>query len=421
MIAWLGVIFVIPYLGIPLYLLIGSRKSALRIAQAPGPRSVKVIDNLEFRLIPSGELAFEKLLEQIHEATRSIDLLTFIFARDATGQAVLDALTRKARQGVRVRVLIDGLGSSRFIRPNFSTLIQAGGEVRIFSPVSGLFSRGKLNLRNHRKLVVLDQKRAWFGGMNIATEYLGEKSDPIRWIDLAFMLEGDSALQMLNVIEADWSEADQSSSGKQADNRPDIASPLRTLPNYATALTSPESASARHRIEVLPTGPGSVDDPLYNRILQSCFDARSRIWITTPYFVPDESLNRALVLAARRGVDVRVLLPLKSNHLSADLARGTYLRELIEVGAQVRLHPRMIHAKLVVFDKSIAITGSANFDLRSLLFNHELGVLLHSLGDIEDAARWMEPLWTEANESLPRSGFLRSLGEGVGRLFGALL
>jgi cardiolipin synthase len=152
------------------------------------------------------------------------------------------------------------------------------------------------------------------------------------------------------------------------------------------------------------------------------FSARNRIWIVTPYFVPDEMLARALNLTARRGVDVRLIVPARSNHISADLARASYLRDLHNAGGRVLLHtPVMLHAKIVVFDDHLAVIGSANMDMRSLFLNYELALFIWSRPRVEEVAAWVQGLMAESQRELPAPGWPLELAENVVRLLSPLL
>jgi cardiolipin synthase len=164
------------------------------------------------------------------------------------------------------------------------------------------------------------------------------------------------------------------------------------------------------------------DDPLYETLVSLIFAARERIWIVTPYFVPDEMLSRALSLAARRGVDVRLIVPARSNHLSADLARESYLRDLHEAGGQVLLYqPVMLHAKAVILDNHLAVIGSANMDNRSLFLNYEVALFLYTHAQVDDVSAWAARLQGDCLRELPKPGWIRELAENVVRLLSPLL
>jgi cardiolipin synthase len=175
-------------------------------------------------------------------------------------------------------------------------------------------------------------------------------------------------------------------------------------------------------VQVVASGPDVAGDPLYEALLALIFSARDRIWIVTPYFVPDEMLSRALSLAARRGVDVRLILPARSNHVTADLARASYVRDLYNAGGRVLFYrPVMLHAKAVVFDDQLAVIGSANMDMRSLFLNYEVALFVSSPTQVAQVADWVGGLMADTTLELPVPGLPRELAENVVRLLSPLL
>jgi cardiolipin synthase len=402
--AWIFAVILIPYVGIPLYFLFGVRKIRRLSTGDRVNEPVEIWPNTEVEIVTGGVQAYNLFQQQLQSAQRSIDLATFIFARDEVGQALLNQLIEKAKSGVRVRLLVDALGSSLMVRPSFSALREAGAEVAFFKPLLRLRALGQVNLRNHRKLLVIDDESAIFGGMNLAHEYLGPIEDEKRWADLAIHLRGSSVQRLRALFAHDWQMA-HSQRGKPP-------------PHPAGAALA---VAETHLAQIVASGPDHANDPLYDQLLSACFEARQRIWIATPYFVPDETLTKALSLASLRGVDVRLLVPKKSNHLFADLCRGSYVRQLRDMGVKIYLYPKMSHAKLVLIDEQRALVGSANFDLRSLLYNYELGVFLYSPSEIQVLDQWLSKGFAQA-ELLHSShpGIVRETIEGMVRVFGPL-
>ena len=427
-IAWLIVICTVPYFGIPLYLFLTDRKfknhwnrkkklyelpttlgtdealpSAERILLSCGAPPVR--SNSQLDLLPTGEEAWTSIMSLIANAKESIFITTFIFGDDKVGNAVVDALTKKAESGIDVRVIVDSLGATLLRHPSFKRLTKAGGKVAYFMPVFHLPFQGRSNLRNHRKLMVVDREFAVLGGMNLAKEYLGPDKDPKRWVDLGVLIKGESVTDVHEVFLQDWAYATRAP-------RP-TAHPAK----FAPTLTSLKEKLT----QIVASGPDIHGDPLYDVLLNSIYCARENIWIVTPYFIPDESLTKALDLASKRGVTIHVILPSHSNHILADFARGSFIRELDAAGVRFYLHPKMIHAKAVLMDRSLGILGSANFDMRSLLLNYELGLLLYSEENIDAVEKWVWERQRESALSIPRTGFFREILEGVGRVLGPIL
>jgi len=436
--AWLLAIVLMPYVGVPLYIFFGGRKLSRMAARkqrvhAPGtPEKADLIEYDTQRLLRSygvpeeswgnrveivetGEEAYSRLVEMIEGASSTIFVMTFILSNDEVGRALIDLLARKAREGVTVRLLLDDVGSWWLPRRAIAPLIKAGGLVAHFMPVFHIPFKGRANLRNHRKIVVVDHRIALAGGMNLTASYIGPLADPARWRDLAVVVEGPAADDLEWLFFSDWKFA----TGE------DLA--MRFPRPHAPPL--PPRPGSTHRqppgntvVQVVPSGPDVEGDPLYESLLSLVFFARERIWILTPYFVPDEMLERALALAARRGVDVRLIVPWKSNHPITDLAREAYLRELHEAGAKILLYrPTMLHAKAVIFDDKLVVIGSPNMDNRSLFLNYEAALYVFSTESVAETARWAERLMVGSTIYSPKRGTAREIAESVLRLVSPLL
>jgi cardiolipin synthase len=426
--AWLLAIVLIPYIGIPLYLMFGGRKMKRQAGRkndldlsCDGQRfdveRTYLDEMLESYGLPpacrqnrlelsfDGQDTYRRLVEMIENAKSSIYISTFIFHRDVVGKDILRRLIDKARQGVDVRVLLDGVGSVWTGRVFFKPLVKAGGKYAFFIPLLHWPFRGRTNLRNHRKIVIIDRQTVMAGGTNIANEYIGPNPDPKRWQDMSFVIEGPAVRFYLEIFRSDWLFA----AGQEKDPVEIENKPLDTVPNPAV-------------VQVVPSGPDVPGDALYDAILTALFAAHKRIWIVSPYFVPDEPLTKALSLAVRRGVDVRIIVPAKSNHPLADVVRGVYLREIHAVGAKILyFKPGMIHAKALLVDDNIAMIGSANMDFRSLFLNYEVMLMVYSSSHIEQIQNWMSRLELQCGRPLLKAGPLRNLWEHLVRLFAPLL
>jgi cardiolipin synthase len=257
--------------------------------------------------------------------------------------------------------------------------------------------KGRTNLRDHRKMLIADaghaQARLWCGGRNLAAEYFeGHPGEP-PWRDLSFALGGPFVAQCAALFDHDWAFA---------------------TTERAAAQVQPAAVADEGGAQLVASGPDQVDDTVYALLLTAAYQARRRIVLVTPYFVPDAHLLMALCLAARRGVRVDLLLPAKSNHRMSDIARGRALRALAKAGAKVWLAPQMLHAKLAVVDDDLALAGSANFDSRSLFLNYELMVAFHVPADVRRFADWAERERASASRYQARApGLLRDVAEGM--------
>lgn len=421
--AWVISLALMPYVALPLYLLIGNRKVRRNRVAAPtwqaavGPTDTRAarFERLALAMgLPSparyqrlaihddGSAAWQSLQETMRGAKRTLDVSSFLLGRDALGDAIVAILLERAAAGVRVRFLIDGIGRYLGGRPDLRRLSTAGVTVAVFvSPFRSALP-GRTNLRNHRKLVVADGARTWTGGRNLATEYfLGEpQAQPAvpPWVDLSFDFCGDLARQAQDRFDEDWAFATRQP-------RPVATAPV-AMPHDAYGALA----------QTIASGPDQADDTLYALLVSGCFTATRRILAVTPYFVPDTLLMMGLTLAARRGVAVDLVLPVRSNHMLADMARGDALRELSAAGGRVWLVNNMVHAKLVLIDHDLALAGSANLDDRSLFLNYELMFAFHDPGDVQRFAHWADALRVSATPypaKLP--GIPRQFAEGLVR------
>ncbi|MCB2094950.1 MAG: PLDc N-terminal domain-containing protein [Rhodobacteraceae bacterium] len=420
-VAWLLFIVVVPYVGIPLFLALGFRKRAHHFKPvtfaatgpdtpvASAPHLTAIFQHYDiprasigngFRLLPTGESAYRELIDLCRSATTDLDALFYIVANDRIGRAFVDELTQCAQQGVRVRLLMDGLGNLFPPRAALAALREAGGQVAYFSPLFQMPHRLHLNLRNHRKMVIADNARVFAGGMNVGAEYMGPGQAAGRWVDLAYLLEGPAVAPFCDIFRSDWATA----GGRPAPSH-------RPAPRPGGA---PEARTAA--VQLVPSGPDVRGDPLHDALVNAIHSASQRAWIVTPYFLPTEFLGNALAVAARRGVDVRILIPQKSNQHLADFARGAYLREMADAGATIQLFRKgMIHAKVGIID-DVAYVGSANFDIRSMMLNFETALFAYDPDSLARMVDWYRAQERHCRTGVPRAGHLRRITEGVFRL-----
>ena len=429
-IAWVVALALLPYVALPLYFMFGSRKLRMRDEPAALLPPVAPADDDEAesqwarRLGRSMGLAPAATYEQLHlhadgaaarlavldviaGARRTLDVCTFILARDHVGDEVAAALRERAAQGVCVRLLLDGIGAWLGGRLDIASLREAGVEVVKFVPPFRSILRGRANLRNHRKMVVADADRLWCGGRNFAAEYFEA------WHDLSFDLRGELVARACEQFEKDWAHATRRPVTPACE--PPAASTSaagRSEGSEGTmALATVKDAAIG---QLVPSGPEQVDDTVQALLLSGCFMARRQVLAVTPYFIPDATLLMALSLAARRGVVVDLVMPRRSNHHLADVARHRPLRDLAAAGARIWFVPWMLHAKAIVIDEQLALAGSANLDLRSLFLNYELMVAFYEPFDVRRFAAWIEGERAGAVRFVPREpGLVRDLSEGL--------
>ncbi len=418
MIAWFLVIFTVPYLGVFLYLFIGRRKLADTPFKADfshtrhdAPGSLSPIESVlhrhgippategnAFELISDGKAAFHALESAIENARHSICLATYIFGDDDVTRRLTEKLIERARRGVQVRLLIDAVGSlDLYLRPApLKPMETAGIKIEFFMPLRPFLRNTHFNLRLHRKIYLFDGRTVFSGGMNLSRDYFGPDDDPVRWNDLLFRIEGPAVGYYRQVFASDWA----------------FSSPT-ALPEPGM----PPAAAGGERLQVVPSGPDIASDALYDALLNAIFNARERIWIVTPYFIPDEATMHALRIAHIKGVDVRLITPKTPDHAIFEIARSSYMREIEEWGGRVAVYTEtMLHAKAILIDDDHVVVGTLNFDQRSLFLNYEVVCLGHGGGILRDVDRWMRRLLEHCEHGLPAATRTRKILENLGRI-----
>ena len=427
--AWLLLFILAPLLGSMIYLMFGGRKLRLdKQAREPQKKATTAADRLGWnalaqsygaypardtnfvKLCQSGSRALEMIVGLVDAAESSIALSMFIFASDDSGQKLLTSLIQKAQQGVKVRVLIDGLGSLKTPGRFFEPLERAGGEFAVFKPVMHFKLRAPTNLRNHRKILVVDEQVSFVGGMNVENQEFVSESDSPCWKDVGLLTHGPAARDLLDIFDRDWNYATDASPADRALRQ-------RSLPgNSIQSESVVRSDMTESAVQIIASGPDMTTDSVYSLSLTAIYRARERIWIVTPYFVPNESLVESLVFACQRGVDVRILVPEKSNHRISDFAGAALLRDIQQAGGKILRYPNaMVHAKVMIVDTDFASIGSSNFDMRSLFLNYELLQLVYAPQAIEEIETWFSELASECLVGMPKPGFGGQIIEGIFR------
>ncbi|MCL4471644.1 MAG: phospholipase D-like domain-containing protein [Gammaproteobacteria bacterium] len=424
-IGWVLFMLLVPYVALPLYLLFGTRKLPHAGCSSPNIRVSNLQDDKStwpaqliaalgqpplttyrsLRIHADGFQSLHALLEVIDGAQHTLDVCTFILGRDALGGAVGARLMARVRDGVQVRLLLDGVGRLLGGTSDLPALERAGVQIGLFMPPIHSPMKGRTNLRNHRKLVVADAghaaERLWSGGRNLAAEYFEDKGGRPAWRDLSFDLQGHLARQAANLFQQDWIFATGAKAGAARPILKANISPITT-------------ASGEPVAQIIASGPDQADDTVHALLVSAAYHASKRIALVSPYVVLDNALLLGLTMAARRGVQVDLLLPLRSNHRLADIARHRSLRALTGAGVRIWLAPQMLHAKLAIFDDVLALAGSANLDSRSLFLNYELMVAFESASDVMRYTTWFDLERSSACLYVSQPpGLWRDLGEGL--------
>jgi cardiolipin synthase len=328
-----------------------------RLATAPASSGNRVA------MLVDADATYRAMTEAIDAARDHVHVEFYIIQPDAVGEGLRDRLTQRARDGVEVRVLVDAVGSAALPRSFWDPLVEAGGHAATFSPVRFRFRRrDRVDFRNHRKLVIVDGRVGFTGGINIGREYLGLDPEHGDWRDTHMRIEGPAVSGLQLAFAEDWFVA----SGELPDAD-------RFYPPFPVAGDSPDCL-----VQVIDSGPDRSFSPMEHFHLQAIGLARERVWLTTPYFVPSDSILKALITAALRGVDVRCLLPGRSDNLLVTAAGRSYYSVLLQAGVRIFEYQRgFAHAKSMLVDTWMGTVGSANMDLRSFLLNFELNAFVY--------------------------------------------
>jgi len=430
--SWLISLAALPYVGFVIYFFFGPqriRRQRLRRVRAratlppppegliPTPDAIELarlaqsttglppITATRADLLVDGSAKYTALLEAIANARDHIHLEYYIYLPDRTGTALRDALIERARAGVQVRLLLDAVGSGKTKRKFLRPLVEAGAEVAWFHPMKlqWFWKRPWLNLRTHRKIVVIDGEIGFTGGINI-TDAEDERLRNDAYRDLHLRLEGDVVRELQLVFIEDWAYA----TGQQ---------PLR--------VHHPAPRRGTISAQVLVSGPDSSWEAIHRVHVAAIHSAQRRVWLVTPYFVPGEAARMALTSAALGGLDVRLLVPKVCDSRLVTLAARSYFDELLEAGVKVHEYgPRMLHSKALLCDDDLAIVGSANFDHRSFRLNFEVSVLFRDkplCAELESLIQGECNLAPRVRADRPQPLWRTRLPEGLARLVSPLL
>lgn len=378
-----------------------------RLIQATSDFPLSLASRLE--LLVGGAATYAAIFAAVRAARHHVHLEYYIFEPDQTGTTLRDLLVEKAGAGVKVRLLIDALGSKKLGRSFLRPLQDAGAEViRFHDARIGRRFRPVVNFRSHRKIVVCDGRVGFTGGINVTDEE-NEKVCENAYHDVHLRLEGPVVQWLQTVFVEDWAYA--------SEKMPEV-----TAPDLDSLL--PEMEGGELPVQVVSSGPDNSYQPIYRAYLAAINAAEHRIWLTTPYFVPTESAINALTNAALRGVDVQILVPERSDSLFVTAAARSYYDDLIRCGVRVlEYKQRMLHSKTMLVDDNLAIIGTANFDYRSFFLNYEVCVVAYgeALNRALEAQFVTDTAQSQRVYLRSEKGLRRRLFDSVARLCSPLL
>ncbi|MCF6093246.1 cardiolipin synthase [Microaerobacter geothermalis] len=357
--------------------------------------------NNRTEVLTNGRQTYGAILEEIKKAKHHIHLEFYIVRDDGIGKQIQQALIERAKQGVKVRFMYDGLGSWKLSSQYVEELKMAGVQVAAFLPVRIPLMNSKLNYRNHRKIVVIDGSIGFVGGLNIGDEYLGLNEKMGFWRDSHLKIEGEAVYFLQNIFLEDWGFI----TGEEVED-------LEYFPA--------QEEVGEELIQIAASGPDSDWESIMQAYFATIASAQEKVYITSPYFVPCESILMALKTAALSGVDVRIILPGRPDHRIVYWASMSYVEDLLRAGVKVYLYEKgFIHAKILMVDSEVASVGTANMDMRSFHHNFEVNALIYEhkvvkrlerdfLNDIQDSRELTleefekRSIWKKSRESAAR-------------------
>lgn len=361
-------------------------------------------------VLTNGVETFSAIIQALDEATHHIHMQYYIWRDDAIGRDIQRILIEKARAGVEVRIIYDGVGSWRLSRSYIHELKQAGVEIYPFLPVALPVTASKVNYRNHRKIVVVDGKVAFMGGLNIGDEYLGKDPRMGFWRDTHLQVHGDAVYALQAIFFMDWAFV--------------VGESHHRL--HQRVYFPAHSVRDIQFVQIAASGPDSEWEAIMQAYFVAVASATETVHITSPYFIPDDSILMAIKTAALSGVDVKLILPERPDYKIVYWATMSYLEELLEAGVQVFLYKKgFIHAKILIVDGLVASLGTANMDIRSFYYNFEVNALIYDKGIVRDLeADFQEDLKRSRQVTLGEihsRPLRRKLLESSARLFSPLL
>ena len=428
--AWLMVIFLIPYFGFIFYLLIGieGRKyrtfankyrqnrqwlqeaeaknlAGLAFMHSPcidghiadfkkrlGAQHISDLLHLNFvsgggyltqnnhiDILADGETKFSRLFEDIENAKSFIHIQYYIFRNDDLGREIVEALAKKAAQGVEVCLLLDGMGNFTTPKRVFKPLITAGGHLGIFLPPH-FFFRG--NFQNHRKICVIDGRIGYIGGFNIGDEYMGRVARFGAWRDLHIRIHGDAAKELGLHFAMDWNFISKHT----------IEASDRYFPVIDEPITDRDCL-----VQIVSGGPDTKWPNIYNGLSKMISEANQRIYIQTPYFAPDDNIFESLKIAALSGIDVRIIIPANPDHPFVKWCSLSYLGELLQAGVKCFEYTEgFIHSKMLIIDDIVTTVGTTNMDMRSFRLNFEINAFIY---DHKQTDLFLEQFYKDLKDS----------------------
>ncbi|HMK17745.1 MAG TPA: cardiolipin synthase [Chitinophagaceae bacterium] len=361
------------------------------------------------KLLLNGEEKFPEVMEALGNAKHHIHIEYYIYEWDEIGEQVAELLIQKANEGVKVRFIYDDFGSPNIKKKTEERMRKAGIEIYPFQKVHFYLLANRLNYRNHRKIIVIDGQIGFTGGINVSDKYINNGSHKLFWRDTHLRIDGPGVFYLQYLFLADWNFC----TGK-------VLAPEKF--HFSVPADSKDDCF----LQVAASGPDSVQPSILFSLLQAIYLARKEILITTPYFIPGDSILQALRIAALSGLSVKLLVPGVADSKLVNAASKSYYEDLLCAGVDIYMYQKgFVHAKTLVADGNLSIIGTANMDLRSFELNFEVNVMLYDrkfseqlrsvfFKDLEDAEKIDRDAWCQ------RPAY-KQLPERIARLFSHVL
>ncbi len=342
-----------------------------------------VLPNSEIKLLNNGEVFFPLLFDEIRKAKKHIHIEFYIYEDDNIGNQLKDLLIQKAKEGVEIRFIYDDFGSKSIRKTIAKELTKNGIQAYPFHKIKLIYLANRMNYRNHRKIVIIDGITSFIGGINVSDRYINNSEDKLYWRDTNLMIKGFSSLTLQRVFLSDWNFSSNEN--------------LTINANYFpfNEIENPENYYA----QIVSSGPDSDLPNILYSIIQAVNSAQKEVLLTTPYYIPDTSLQEALIIAALSGIDIKLLVPKIGDSKIVNIATQSFFDDLLKAGVQIYLYEKgFIHAKTFVVDGKLASVGTANLDMRSFDLNFEVSALVY---DKQIAQQVRNSFYKDLENSIP--------------------
>ena len=389
---------------------VNQNKELIRLLANKKTGASPVFPNNKVKLLNNGEVFFPLLLEELEKAKHHIHIEYYIYENDEIGNQIKDILIRKAAEGVKVRFIYDDFGSKNIRKNIAKELRDSGVEAYPFNKIKLIYLANRLNYRNHRKIVIIDGLTSFTGGINVSDRYINKEGNKLFWRDTNVMIQGIATYRLQQIFLSDWNFC----------SKQDLTINREFFPE----IESYDNGNAA--VQIASNGPDSEIPNILYSILQSISLAKEEVLLTTPYYIPESSLQEAIIIAGLSGLSVKLLIPKVGDSKLVDIASQSYFEDLLAAGVRIFLYEKgFVHAKTFVTDRKLASVGTANLDLRSFDLNFEVNAVVYNEEFATELAESFDEDLKHSQELLyedwKKRGKLKKLTERLVRLISPFL